>query len=153
MDAAGPEPTLPPTVPVPDTTIPWGAADTDGDGFYEFAELQRAVGLLLPTYQFPPAYQVTEESLTSGFARYANADPPSRWEVGYEYTLVGLAHDCAWSRTWLDAYLNGDTALMDESLERLRAELDNPAYVDSRNDKSSFTIGPLSVTHRSCKAS
>jgi|GEM_PF-2399105 len=92
--------------------------DADGDGKYTFEELVQAVDALYPTYEWPSNYRTTPELLLSGFAPMAEQD--ARWGVPYEYTLVGGAHQCAWELAWLDAYGDGDTALMDESLHQLR---------------------------------
>lgn len=92
--------------------------DADGDGKYTFEELVQAVDVLYPTYEWPPNYRTTPELLLSGFAPMAEQD--ARWGVPYEYTLVGDAHQCARELAWLDAYRDGDTTLMDESLHQLR---------------------------------
>lgn len=106
-------------------TIVDSPLDADGDGFYTFDELKQAVTQLLPSYDWPEHYQVTPDLMLSDFARMA--DQGATWQIPYEYTLVGLYHQCAWEHAWLDAYRTSDAATMDKSVEQLRTvALENP---------------------------
>lgn len=112
--------------PTPQPTIAIESSfDRDGDGFYTFDDLEQAVNELFPTYEWPENYQITPVLMLKGFAQ----NPDDRWEEGYEFTLVGLYHVCAWDRAWLDAYREGNTALMEESLYQLQdVALENPVF-------------------------
>lgn len=121
----------------PTTTTADSQFDSDGDGFYTYNDLKQAVEALLPSYDFPQNYQVTSELLLSGFADYKQGG--GQWEVQYEYTLIGLRYLCAWGHTWLDAYRDGNTGLMDESLDHFADELqDNPVFNSYRDDIAPF---------------
>lgn len=106
--------------------------DADGDGFYTFAEFQKAVAALYPSYEWPDNYHVDPKTLLSGYAPYADQ---SRFEVGGEYSIIGMRHLCAWEMTWLDAYRDGNTSLMDKSLDQLQTvDLNNPMNDSSTRD-------------------
>ncbi len=119
---AGTAPTAaPPALPTAGRTN----FDSDGDGFYTFEEFKQAVAALYPTYVWPDRYQVDPDHLLDGYAKYGAEG--SVFEVGGEFTIIGIPHRCAWEMTWLDAYRSGDAALMEQSLEQLRTvALKNP---------------------------
>lgn len=123
-----------PTGPAP-TEVPISMEsdfDTDGDGFYTFDDLERAVNHLFPSYEWPENYQVTPEHMLSGFAPMA--EQGARWQVQYEYTLVGLYHVCAWEHAWLDAFREGNTESMDESVyQLLNVAVANPVFIHLRD--------------------
>ena len=126
-----------PTGPVPTPgppQLPAGQVnfDADGDGFYTFEEFQQAVAALYPSYEWPDTYQVDPATLLSGYAPYADR---SRFEVGGEYTIIGMRHQCAWQLAWLDGYRSGDEALMVKSLDQLRKDArENPMMDASTGD-------------------
>jgi hypothetical protein len=106
--------------------------DSDGDGFYTFDEFKQAVAALYPSYVWPEHYRVDPEHLLDGYADYAEG---SLFQVGGEYTIIGIPHMCAWQLTWIDAYRAGDTALMEQSLDQLRTvALNNPMSHQSVRD-------------------
>lgn len=120
----GSAPTAPPAPP--------SDFDADGDGFYTFDDLERAVNHLFPSYEWPENYQVTPEHMLSGFAPMA--EQGARWQVQYEYTLVGLYHVCAWEHAWLDAFREGNTESMDESVyQLLNVAVANPVFIHLRD--------------------
>lgn len=127
-----------PMAPAPtqaSTTATTSQFDSDGDGFYTYGDLERAVVTVLPAYEFPENYQVTPDTLLSVWTDYKEGG--SQWEAGYEETLIGLNYFCAWSYTFLDAYREGDTALMDGSIHRLQTALqEEPVFVSLRDDLS-----------------
>lgn len=123
----GPAPTAP---PAPTVTSDF---DTDGDGFYTFEEFQQAVAALYPSYEWPDNYHVDPTTLLDSFAW--SAEQGARFEVGGEYTIIGVRHECAWEIAWLDGYREGDAALMEESLAQLRTvALENPMSDSSTRD-------------------
>lgn len=108
--------------------------DADGDGSYTYDDLVRAVNYLFPTYEWPVSYRVTPELLLSGFGPLPDPNAP-RFQAQYEYTLLGLYHVCAWGQAWLDAFQEGDSALMEESLSQLQdVALENPVFVYIREN-------------------
>lgn len=92
--------------------------DRDGDGYYTYEELEEAVTALMPNYDFPPSYQVTPDIMMMSMKPFASSG--ARWRVPMEYTVVNIYHQCAWELTWLDAYRDGNTELMEESLHQLQ---------------------------------
>jgi hypothetical protein len=122
-----------PTEPPIQQTVVRSNFDADEDGFYTFEELEQAVAALYPSYQWPDNYQVDPNTLLSGFAAFK--DQGARFQAGSEYTVIGMRHQCAWEMAWLDGYREGDTALMDESLNQLRTvALENPMFIYIRDD-------------------
>lgn len=119
-----------PTGPAP-TEIPISREstfDSDGDGKYTYDELKQAIAELMPSYEFPPNYQVTLDILMTTMKPFA--DKNASWQVPMEYTVLGTYHQCAWQLTWLDAYHDGDTALMDKSLDQLQTVALNDPTLD-----------------------
>lgn len=92
--------------------------DANGDGFYTAAEVPLAVAALYRTYQWPDRYHVDPDTF---FVPLEGAlERGDQFEVGAEYTLIGIPFECAWESAWLDAFRDGDEALMAESLDQLR---------------------------------
>jgi hypothetical protein len=107
-----------PTAPsAPPPTI--GAElDADGDGFFTFEELEQAVMVLYPSYEWPDRYRLDPSTALLGFEQYRNQAP--RFETGMQYAIFDTYHQCAWQLAWLDGFRAGDDALMTESLHQLR---------------------------------
>lgn len=111
--------------------------DRDGNGFYSLGEFKQAITALYPSYDWPEDYQVDLDKVISGIEK--RSGPNDQYEVPGEYTILGLDHVCAWGSAWLDAYRDGNTALMEESLYQLQVvALDNPLFVYIRNDLSAI---------------
>ncbi|MER3486020.1 MAG: hypothetical protein C4345_08680, partial [Chloroflexota bacterium] len=79
-------------------TAGWTNFDSDGDGFYTFDEFKQAVAALFPSYVWPERYQVDPDHLLDSYAEGAET---FSFQVGGEYTSIGLRHECAWQLTWL----------------------------------------------------
>lgn len=67
--------------------------DSDGDGYYTYDELVRAVESVMPNYDFPSNYQVTLDTLMAGMKPFADSD--GKWQVPMELAVLGNAHRCA----------------------------------------------------------
>lgn len=102
----------------PTRTVEESAFDSDGDGWLTYEEFERAVGLVLPDYEFPDDYQTSVPFIMQQWDAFR--DGGAEWQVGLEDTTLNMYHMCAWELTWLDAYSNTDEDLMQESLDQLR---------------------------------
>lgn len=111
----------------------WQGTDADGDGMYTSTEFQAAISALFGYYEWPARYTPDVETATSWYGEGELAD--ALFQVPGEYTVVGMYFKCAWGQTWLDAFADGDTASMDESMRNLREELViNPLNAHSAQD-------------------
>lgn len=103
----GPIPTAPPAPP--------SDFDTDGDGMYTLDEFEVAIRYRYPEYEWPPNYQLDLDKALDGM----EFPEGSRIEAPGEYTFLGLYHACAWELTLIDASLENDQSLIDESIYQL----------------------------------
>lgn len=115
--------------------------DLDKDGFYTYDELQTAVNTVYPTYHWPVNYRISVETILHRLNPTASTH--FKWEAGTEQTVIGLPHLCAWELTLRDAMYAGDTELVAQSIDQIRAvSLPNPAfiyireYIESAVDKA-----------------
>lgn len=106
----GPAPTVPPAPP--------SDFDSDGDGMYTLEEFEEAIRYRFPEYEWPPNYQMTEDRMIEAM-RFDSFPQGSQLEAPGEYTALGLMHQCAWELTLIDASLESDQLLIDESLYQL----------------------------------
>lgn len=114
--------TMVPTVdPSTLPTIP-SELDADGDGFYSRDEMVSAVRRAYPAFHWPTGYSVTVEDLIVGYLKIWG--PTDTFEGLGEFTVIGIANDCAWLLNWKDAYESGDTAGQEESIAQLRNTMD-----------------------------
>lgn len=103
----GPAPTAPPAPP--------SDFDSDGDGMYTLDEFELAIRYRYPEYEWPPGYRLDLDKALDGM----DFPEDSRIEAPGEFTFLGLYHDCAWEFTLIDASLENDQSLIDESLYQL----------------------------------
>lgn len=108
--STGPQPTALPT-----QQLPHQGTDADGDGYYTVDEFQAAITALFDYYEWPAGYMPDVPAITAGFNESQLAD--DLFQAPGEYTIVGRQFRCAWGQTWLDAFVAGDTATMDASMQ------------------------------------
>lgn len=111
-------PTLPPATPLPQTPMVSATLDADGDGLLNFNEYEQAVALAVDELQWPDTYQIAAGTIIDRFTGGVSAEGDG-FEVGLEYSMVGIYHTCAWNMTWLDARRTGDTVREAEALDVL----------------------------------
>lgn len=87
----------------------------DEEGFYLFADFRSALRCVSRLFTWPAAYVPDTDAAASLFP---DAEE-SRFQQGYEYTMLSTQNICAWQMTWLDAVRSGDGDLANEALTYL----------------------------------
>jgi hypothetical protein len=122
------------------TPIP-SSFDTNGDGSLSVLEYVKALQARYPTYEWPTGHRLDLNAVVAQVEAQSQK-VGMQFENGYERQSLGIAFICAWEYTLLDATYANDSALVAESVERLKTELEsNP---DLYSDVLKYEEGVIS---------